>query len=70
MRDKGRCAFVGTNGRRCNKKDNLQIDHIVPYARGGANKIDNLRLLCEKHNLLEAEREYGRDHMKQFRRRE
>jgi 5-methylcytosine-specific restriction endonuclease McrA len=37
----------------------LQIDHIQPVARGGANTIDNLRVLCAYHNRLEAERLMG-----------
>ena len=69
-RDGGRCTYVGTGGRRCVKRDNLEVDHIVPFARGGRNTRDNLRLLCARHNMLEAERAYGKDHMKSFRRRE
>jgi hypothetical protein len=69
-RDGGRCAFVGGNGRRCNSQWNLQIDHIVPYARGGDSSPGNLRLHCARHNRLAAEREYGKDYMKKFCRRE
>ena len=65
-RDKGRCTFIGKDGKRCNSRWNLQIDHITPYARGGANTLGNLRLLCVKHNRLEAEREYGTEFMKQY----
>ncbi|MCD6379703.1 HNH endonuclease, partial [bacterium] len=45
---------------------NLEIDHIVPYAKGGGNSLDNLRLLCAKHNILEAEHAYGKDFMKKY----
>ena len=69
-RDGGRCAYVGTNGKRCVKRKNLQVDHIVPFAKGGKNTKDNLRLLCPRHNMLEAERQLGKEHMMQFRRRE
>ena len=69
-RDKGRCTFIGSTGKRCDATHNLQIDHIVPYARGGTNRIDNLRLLCERHNKHEAERVLGVDTVRQFRRRE
>jgi 5-methylcytosine-specific restriction endonuclease McrA len=70
LRDGGRCTFKGTDGKRCNSKWNLQIDHIVPFALGGNNSPGNLRLLCGKHNRLEAERVYGSRHMEKFKKRE
>jgi hypothetical protein len=69
-RDNGRCAFIGSTGKPCDATHNLEIDHIVPYARGGTNAPDNLRLLCERHNKLEAEKAFGRNMMKRFRARE
>ena len=69
-RDKGRCTYVGSNGERCAAAHHLQIDHIVPYARGGTNSIDNLRLLCERHNQHEAERALGANTVRRFSRRE
>ncbi len=62
-RDGGRCAFVGKNGKRCNCTHDLEFDHIVPFAMGGDNSPDNLRLLCRKHNKLEAEKAYGKEFM-------
>ncbi|WAL66641.1 HNH endonuclease [Amycolatopsis cynarae] len=38
-RDGGRCAECGTNF-------DLQYDHILPVARGGATSLENLQLLC------------------------
>ena len=36
-RDRGRCRYVdGASGRRCGSQHLLQIDHVVPYACGGA----------------------------------
>jgi 5-methylcytosine-specific restriction endonuclease McrA len=58
-RDKGRCTYVGSKGERCGATHHLQIDHVTPYARGGTNALGNLRLLCERHNKLEAERVLG-----------
>ena len=69
-RDRGRCAYVGPTGKRCDATHNLEIDHIVPYARGGPNTIENLRLLCERHNKHEAERVLGANTVQRFRRRE
>jgi 5-methylcytosine-specific restriction endonuclease McrA len=66
-RDKGRCTYISAGGVRCNSRWNLQIDHIIPRARGGDNVISNLRLLCGKHNRTEAERIYGKEFMAQFR---
>lgn len=59
-RDGGRCTFVGSNGKRCESEYNLQYDHYpVPYARGGKSTVDNLRLLCAKHNRHTAKKTYG-----------
>ena len=50
-RDGGRCSYVDrTSGRRCGSQHLLQIDHVVPYARGGAAEPNNLRLLCAAHH--------------------
>ena len=69
-RDGGRCAFIGPGGRRCTETRNLEIDHIVPFGKGGCNDPGNLRLLCRAHNRFAAENEYGRTHMEKFHRRE
>jgi 5-methylcytosine-specific restriction endonuclease McrA len=60
LRDSGKCAFVGKTGRKCESTTALQVDHVVPVARGGAATPDNLRLLCAYHNRLEAERLLGK----------
>ena len=50
-RDRGRCRYVDrTSGRRCGSQHLLQIDHVVPYASGGAAEPNNLRLLCAAHH--------------------
>ena len=50
-RDQGRCSYVDrTSGRRCGSQHLLQIDHVVPYARGGGAEPNNLRLLCAAHH--------------------
>jgi len=70
IRDQGKCTYVGRTGRRCGATRGLHIDHIVPYARGGTNTANNLRLLCAKHNRLEAERLLGAGITHRFRRQE
>ena len=50
-RDRGGCRYVDrTSGRRCGSQHLLQIDHVVPYACGGAAEPNNLRLLCAAHH--------------------
>jgi len=66
-RDQGRCAFVGSNGKRCNSDHKLQYDHFpAPYGRGGPSTVSNLRLLCAKHNKHTAEQVYGESHMSNY----
>ncbi|WP_413587302.1 HNH endonuclease [Bdellovibrio sp. HCB274] len=50
------CEFIGTGGKKCNSKYQLQIDHIQPVALGGKNEKANLRVLCRTHNLAAAEK--------------
>jgi 5-methylcytosine-specific restriction endonuclease McrA len=38
-RDRGRC-------RECGNGFDLQYDHVIPVALGGATSVDNLQLLC------------------------
>jgi 5-methylcytosine-specific restriction endonuclease McrA len=69
-RDRGRCTYVGSDGKRCDATIRLHVDHIKPVARGGTNDVSNLRVLCARHNRLQAERILGRGVMNEFRHRE
>jgi hypothetical protein len=66
-RDGGRCTFTSATGRRCACTRGLEYDHVKPVSLGGAATIENVRLLCRKHNQLEAERRLGADLMRQRR---
>ena len=59
QRDNCQCTFISADGLRCSETRRLQIDHVVPFALGGENSTDNLRLLCPAHNQLEAEKVFG-----------
>ncbi len=62
-RDERRCTFVDDQGRRCNERANLELDHVTPVARGGTATVNGLRLRCRTHNQLEADRAFGRRFM-------
>jgi hypothetical protein len=49
-RDQGRCQFISKDGHQCRESHGLQLDHIKPFALGGLNTGENLRLLCGAHN--------------------
>jgi hypothetical protein len=59
IRDRGRCAFVGTHGRRRGERAFVEFHHLVPYAVGGRPTVDNIELRCRAHNRYEAEQFYG-----------
>jgi 5-methylcytosine-specific restriction endonuclease McrA len=67
-RDGGRCTWRGPDGHRCESRWRLELDHVVPFALGGAPAADGLRLLCRVHNELHAEQVFGAERMARFRR--
>ncbi|MBX3021894.1 MAG: HNH endonuclease [Bdellovibrionales bacterium] len=56
QRDKT-CCYVHADGRRCDSRYQLQVDHIVSLWRGGRNDVENLQLLCGLHNRYKYEQE-------------
>ncbi len=61
LRDLGRCAFVGTNGRRCTERGFLEFHHLHPYALGGEATVGNIQLRCRAHNDYESRVCFGRN---------
>lgn len=59
-RDQNQCTFTADDGHRCTQKRHLHFDHEKPFALGGRNTVDNLRLLCSAHNLHAARETFGR----------
>jgi hypothetical protein len=58
-RDGGCCQWPVASGGICGSRLRAQLDHIIPRGMGGPSTIDNLRVLCERHNKLAARRAYG-----------
>ncbi len=67
-RDGGRCTFVDKAGRRCEERRALELHHKHAFALGGAATTGNMALICRSHNALEAERDFGSEHMERARR--
>ncbi len=58
-RDAGRCSWPLDAGGCCGSTHRLELDHLLPWARGGAPTVDGLRLLCHRHNAIAARRAFG-----------
>ena len=48
----------GRNCQRCGATDDLTLDHINPFARGGATTYDNLQTLCRSCNSAKGTRRH------------
>ena len=59
QRDRGCCTFVSPNGEHCTERGQLEFDHIRPHGDGGRPTVDNVRLLCRRHNQYEAQQFFG-----------
>jgi hypothetical protein len=68
-RDHGCCQWKLANGEVCGSRYRLQYDHIRPKGQGGETTMANLRLLCQRHNLLAARLAYGEQFMDPYLRR-
>ena len=48
----------GRKCQRCGATDDLTLDHINPFARGGATTYDNLQTLCRSCNSAKGTRRH------------
>jgi hypothetical protein len=60
QRDDGRCQILDPRtGRICGSRWQVELDHIKPWALGGADTAENLRCVCRRHNARRAEKMFG-----------
>jgi len=62
-RDGRRCTFVSADGRRCEARCLLQLDHADSLALDGDDGPANLRVRCWDHNQLHAEEIFSKEHV-------
>lgn len=43
-RDDGQCV-------KCDSKEELHFDHVIPFSKGGSDTVENLQILCRTCNL-------------------
>ena len=68
-RDQGQCTYVDPHGKRCKARARLEFHHHdTPFGRGGDHDVTNVRLICQTHNTLLAEQDYGKEWMARHRR--
>ena len=65
QRDAGHCAYLDSRGQRCRERSGLEFHHRQPHARNGPASVSNLELRCRAHNMLAAERDFGRERLRQ-----
>ncbi|MBD3160605.1 MAG: hypothetical protein GF328_00680, partial [Candidatus Latescibacteria bacterium] len=61
IRDEGRCTFTSADGVRCTETGCLEFDHREPFACGGPATVENIRLVCRRHNQHYARQRFGPD---------
>jgi len=67
QRDKGSCTHDFGDGHICGGRHLIEIDHLIPWGKGGTHTLENLALKCREHNMAAAEQSYGAAFMNQFR---
>jgi hypothetical protein len=58
-RDGGQCTFVGSDGKRCEERGFIQLDHLDGFARRQEHTTSSIVLRCRVHNQHAAEVMYG-----------
>ena len=54
------------SGRRCGSQFALELDHRIPFAKGGLHGAENLTVRCRAHNQWAAQQAFGLKKMAQY----
>jgi 5-methylcytosine-specific restriction endonuclease McrA len=65
-RDQARCQFKSPNGKICESRFALEIDHIHPITWNGQTELSNLQLLYRTHNRFKALVQLGPSAMEKY----
>jgi hypothetical protein len=65
-RDGRRCTWPLDGGGCCGSTHRLELDHIIPWAEWGPDTVENLRVICGRHNSLAARRVFGERRMGRY----
>jgi hypothetical protein len=58
-RDGDHCTWPLDGGGCCGSTHRLELDHIIPWAEWGPSTVENLRVVCGRHNALAARQVFG-----------
>ena len=54
-RDQGVCQYRDPQtNRQCGSHHGIELDHQIPFSRGGETRAENLQLLCASHNKFKS----------------
>ena len=66
-RDGDHCTWPLDGGGCCGSTHRLELDHIIPWAEWGPSTVENLRVVCARHNALAARQVFGARRMERYR---
>lgn len=55
----GCCEYRSSDGKRCQSRFQLEIDHKTPWSQGGTHGVESLQILCKMHNLYRTKETHG-----------
>ncbi len=63
QRDQGKCTYTNPlTNKTCDSTHLIQLEHILPFAKGGAHTLQNLTLHCANHNQFNMREKFMQEH--------